>query len=64
MNAIVFVVTPASDSHRLAEQVTDLVQTGRGSKHTKASLAQTSEPDETTPPLWTWFIENPRRCGA
>jgi hypothetical protein len=64
MNAIVFVVMPASDSQRLAEQVVDLLPTGEGSNHTKASLATTSEPDQTTPPFWTWFIENPRRCGA
>jgi hypothetical protein len=64
MNAIVFVVVPASDSQRLAEQVADLLPPGEGSNHTKASLAPTSQPDETTPPMWTWFIENPRRCVA
>jgi hypothetical protein len=64
MNAIVFVVMPASDSQRLAEQVVDLLPTGQDSNHTKASLAANSEPDQTTPPFWTWFIENPRRCGA
>jgi hypothetical protein len=64
MNAIVFVVMPASDSQRLAEQVVDLLPTGEGSKHTKASPSATSAPDHSTPPFWTWFIENPRRCGA
>jgi hypothetical protein len=64
MNAIVFVVMPASDSQRLTEQVVDLLPTGGGSNHTKASLPQISEPDQTTPPFWTWFIENPRRCGV
>ena len=64
MNAIVFVVMPASDSQRLAEQVVDLLPTDGGSNHTKASLSTTSEPDQTTPPFWTWFIENPRRYGA
>jgi hypothetical protein len=64
MNAIVFVVMPASDSQRLAEQVVDLLPTGEGSNHTKASPPTTSEPDQTTPPFWTWFIENPRRCGV
>jgi len=63
MNAIVFVVMPASDSQRLAEQVVDLLPTGGGSNHTKASPT-TSEPDQTPPPFWTWFIENPRRYGA
>jgi hypothetical protein len=61
MNAIVFVVVPATDSQRLAEQVANLLSTGEGSSHTKASLAPTPEP---TPPMWTWFIENPRRCVA
>jgi hypothetical protein len=60
MNAIVFVVMPASDSQRLAEQVVDLLPTGGDSNHTKASLPTTSEPDKTTSPFWTWFIENPR----
>jgi hypothetical protein len=64
MNAIVFVVMPAHDSQRLAEQVVDLLPTGGGSNHTKASLPTTSEPDQTTPPFWTWFIENPRRYGG
>jgi hypothetical protein len=64
MNAIVFVVLPASDSQRLAEQVVDLLPTDGGSNHTKASLPTTSEPDQTPPPFWTWFIENPRRCDA
>jgi hypothetical protein len=64
MNAIVFVVMPASDSQRLAEQVAELLPTGGGSNDTKASLRTTSEPDQTNPPFWTWFIENPRRCGA
>ena len=64
MNAIVFVVMPASESQRLAEQVVDLLPTGGGSNHTKARRPATSEPDQTSPPFWTWFIENPRRCGA
>jgi hypothetical protein len=64
MNAIVFVVMPASDSQRLAEQVADLLPTGGGSNHTKASLPMTPESDQTAAPFWTWFIENPRRCEA
>jgi hypothetical protein len=63
MNAIVFVVMPASDSQRLAEQVNDLLPTGGGSDRTKASLSTNSEPDQSTPPFWTWFIENPRPVG-
>jgi hypothetical protein len=64
MNAIVFVVMPASDSQRLAEQVVDLLPTGGASNHTKANVSTTSEVDQTPPPFWTWFIENPRRCDA
>jgi hypothetical protein len=64
MNAIVFVVMPASDSQRLAEQVADLLPAAGSSKHTKASPATTSEPDQAAPPFWTWFIENPSRCDA
>jgi hypothetical protein len=60
MNAIVFVVMPASDSQRLAEQVADLLPTGGRSNRTKARPPKTSEPDQTTSPFWTWFIENPR----
>jgi len=29
-----------------------------------AGLKETSRRDEMTLPFWTWFIENPRRCGA
>jgi hypothetical protein len=63
MDAIVFVVVPASDSQRLAEQVVDLLPTGGASDRTKASIPATSEPDQTAPPFWTWFIENPRPAG-
>jgi hypothetical protein len=61
MNAIVFVVMPARESQPLAEQaaarpVIDLLPPA-------ASSPRISEPDQTTPPFWTWFIQNPRPIG-
>lgn len=61
MNAIVFVVMPASDSQLLAEQVVDLLPAGGRATHAKAGLPATCEPDQSGLPFWTWFIENPRR---
>jgi hypothetical protein len=58
MNAIVFVVMPVPESQPLTERaaeppVTGLVPAG-------ARFPKTSKPAQTTPPFWTWFIENPR----
>jgi hypothetical protein len=62
MNAIVIVFMPARDSQPLPEQtaarsVADLLPAS-------ASFAASPELDQHTPPFWTWFIENPRRCGV
>jgi hypothetical protein len=62
MNAIVIVFMPAGDSQPLSEQmaarpIVDLLPAS-------VSLPATLQSDQATPPLWTWFIENPRRCGA
>jgi hypothetical protein len=62
MNTIVIVFMPARDSQPMSQQTAarpavDLLPAS-------ASFLAPPELDQGTPPLWTWFIENPRRCGA
>ncbi len=69
MSAIVVVFMSGRDDRSLTEQaspvsVVDLLPQETYSDNTKADLRQTSNSDQMTPPLWTWFIENPCRCGA
>ena len=70
MNATVIVFMPGRDSQSLTEQasvlpvVDTLPPQSAESDNTGADLRQTSSRDQATPPFWTWFIENPRRCGA
>jgi hypothetical protein len=68
MNAILIVLVPARDGQSLTEQAgaargLDLwrsVDQDNGN----ADGRKASSRKQTTPPFWTWFIENPRRCGA
>jgi hypothetical protein len=68
MNAIVIVSGLAPDVPLLTAQAT----AGRGSDlvrrsfedNAKADLHQQPEPDQPTPPFWTWFIENPRNSSV
>jgi hypothetical protein len=67
MNAIVIVFTPGHDAQPVTEQVTAARMVGplpppaTDSDNTRADRRQTSNRDQTPPPFWTWFIENPRR---
>jgi hypothetical protein len=68
MNAIVIVLVPTQDGQPLTEQA----GVARGldiwrsvdQDNGNADVGKTSSRRETTPPFWTWFIENPRSCGA
>lgn len=67
MDAIVIVFMPTRDSRPGSEEVAALrvvnLQPPRsGLENAKTALLDNSE--QTTPPFWTWFIENPRSCGA
>ena len=70
MDAIVIVFMPGHDGQLVTEQASTrrmvdlLPPQGTHSDNTGADFRETSNCDQTTPPLWTWFIENPRRCGA
>jgi hypothetical protein len=69
MNAMVIVFIPARNGQPVTEQVSplravDFLPQGTYSDNAKAGLHQSSEREQTTPPFWTWFIENPRPCGA
>ena len=67
MNAIVIVFIPSRDAQSLTEQtarprVIDLLPQSIDSDQPKTVLHQISDRDQTTPPFWTWFVENPRAC--
>jgi hypothetical protein len=67
MDAIVVVFMPTRDSRPGSEELVALrvvnpEQPRSGFENPKTALLDTSE--RTTPPFWTWFIENPRSCGA
>lgn len=69
MKAIVLVFIPPRDVRLLPEEALGVrnLDTGQGNmswQSAKADLSKTSSSDEVTPPFWTWFVENPRHCGA
>jgi hypothetical protein len=69
MNANVIALVPRQDGQPLTEQagaVPDLdVWWWRvGQEDGNADPPKTSSRKESIPPFWTWFIENPRSCGA
>jgi hypothetical protein len=69
MSAIVIVSMPAPEGQLVTEQaaalrVVDPLPQSTESDNTRAELPEASNRDQMTPPFWTWFIENPRRCGA
>jgi hypothetical protein len=62
MNAIVVVLIPGRNTEPLSAQtgarpIADLLPPS-------VSVPATAEPDQASPPLWTWFVENPRHYGA
>jgi len=69
MNAIVIVLVPTREGQPLTEQAgampgLDIWWWRVGQGNGSADLRKTSSRKETTPPFWTWFIENPRSRGA
>jgi hypothetical protein len=69
MSAIVIVFMPGHDGRLVTEQAAalravDSSPQSTDSGNTRSGLGQTSDLDETTPPFWTWFIENPRTSRA
>ncbi len=69
MNAIFVVFVPTQDDQLLTEKAVALpgIETLRrylDSRGTRTSPLRPSDRDRLTPPLWTWFIENPRNCRA
>jgi len=69
MNAIVIVLVPTPEGQPSTEQAgavpgLEIWQWRVDQDNGNAGLRETSSRQETAPPFWTWFIENPRRCGA
>jgi hypothetical protein len=69
MNAIVFVFMPAHDGEVASEKAgavrsAEMISLSVGSGGAKQNLLGISSRDAATPPLWTWFIENPRSSCA
>jgi hypothetical protein len=67
MNAIVLVVAPTADRPLLAEKTATVYISNVFPEfvdNTTPKLLKPSESARTTPPFWTWFIENPRACAA
>jgi len=68
MNAILIVLVPARNGQSLAEQAgaaRDLDVWWFGDQNNGIEdVRKGSSRKQTTPPFWTWFIENPRSCGA
>jgi len=68
MNAIVVVFIPADDGQLPAQQAAGdnlaILRQGLGLGMAKTDSRQTSDRNQTSPPFWTWFIENPPGCGA
>jgi hypothetical protein len=69
MNAIVIALVPTQDGQPLTEQAgavpsLDVWWWRVGQDKGNAGLPKAVDGKETIPPFWTWFIENPRSCGA
>lgn len=69
MNAIMIVLVPGHDSQPLTEQAgampgLEVWQWRIDRENGKTDRGETSRRLPSPPPFWTWFIENPRRCGA
>ena len=67
MKAIVIVFMPSRYGQVSSEQTASR-DTSSGalqvvSDEPKTELARLSNSDQTIPPFWTWFVENPRRVG-
>jgi hypothetical protein len=58
MNAILIVFMPTSSSRFAQQQPV----TNTFSAELPPRLDDTAGDDRSTPPFWTWFIENPRSC--
>jgi hypothetical protein len=68
MNAIVIVLAPTQDGHPLTEQAgavpgLDIWKWSVGQDRGNTDLRNISGRNQTIPPFWTWFIENPRSCA-
>jgi hypothetical protein len=69
MNAIVIALVPTQDGQPLTEQAGSApgldIWWWRVDRDTgNTDLRKTFDRQETTPPFWTWFIENPRTSDA
>jgi hypothetical protein len=68
MKAIVIVFMPSRYGQVSSEQTTSRDNRAGGlevvSYGPKTDLPRLSKSDQTTPPFWTWFVENPRRAGV
>ena len=69
MKAIVIVFMPARNEEAATEQSLALRSAGTSQLPTNLAHAQDRFPqlpdsNQTTPPFWTWFIENPRHASA
>jgi hypothetical protein len=69
MNAVVIVFRPARDGRVFpapanVERGLDISRRDRDLDKAKTDLCNNSGRNQTNPAFWTWFIENPRSCGA
>jgi hypothetical protein len=69
MNAIVIVLVPTQEGQPSTEQAAvapglEVWQCRVDQDNGNAGLGETSSGQQRIPPFWTWFIENPRTCGA
>jgi hypothetical protein len=69
MNALVILLVPTPDGQPSTEQAgavpaLEVWQWRADQNKGKAGFLDSSSRQQTPPPFWTWFIENPRRCGA
>lgn len=69
MKAMVVVFSPACNGQEPSEQPIVSRQNGAAklevaSDRLETDLPRLSDGDQTTPPFWTWFIENPRRSSV
>lgn len=65
MNAIAIVLVPTQEGQPLTEQAgtmpsLDVWQHRIDQNNGNAALGESSSGQQTNPPFWTWFIENPR----
>jgi hypothetical protein len=63
MKAIVMVCMPVRDQQLVRTDINGVSDPPARSETAKATPPQPF-PDPTNPPFWTWFIENPPRCGT